>query len=221
MLQQRTPGWVLIGVMLLSCISGWVNAVGLLGVFHEALTHVTGTVTQTAIAFGQGDLGKALRASVVVVAFFGGAVLSGIIIGSSELKRGRHYGVGLVVEAVLLTVAWACFRSATPGGDATASAAAGLQNGLLTTWSGAILRTTHVTGVVTDIGVGIGYLLRGQGITRRFLLQVGIVVGFFFGGVLGCETWTRFGPNALFGPIALCLLAAWAYVASLHQPSPA
>ena len=137
------------------------------------------------------------------------------------LKRGRHYGVGLLVEAVLLSVAWGCFTFGAAGGDVAASAAAGLQNGLLTTWSGAILRTTHVTGVVTDIGVGLGYLLRGQGAARRFVLQIGIVGGFFFGGVLGCESWLRFGPDALFGPIGLCLLAAWAYVASLPRASAA
>lgn len=221
MLEERTPVWVLVGVVMLSCISGWVNAVGLLGVLHEALTHVTGTVTQAAIAFGRGDVRGAARTAVVVVAFFVGAVLSGLIIGSPELKRGRHYGAGLLVEAALLSVAWGCFTFGVGGGDAAASSAAGLQNGLLTTWSGAILRTTHLTGVVTDLGVGLGYLLRGQRVTRRFALQLGIVGGFFFGGVLGSESWLRFGADALLGPIALCVLAAWVYVASLPRTGEA
>lgn len=217
MLQHRTPLWVLLGASLLACIAGWVNAIGLLAVVHEALTHVTGTVTRSAVSFGSGDMAGALRACFVVIAFFAGAATAGLIIGTPELKRGRHYGVGLVLEAALLGLAWVCFAWEQPGGEAAAAAAAGLQNGLVTTWSGSILRTSHVTGVVTDLGLALGHRLRSQPNGGRAGLQLAIVIGFFFGGVLGAEAWAVVGPAAFAGPVALCLLAAGAYVGTLPR----
>jgi uncharacterized membrane protein YoaK (UPF0700 family) len=43
-----------------------------------------------------------------------------------------------------------------------ASAACGLQNAMVSTYSGAIIRTTHITGTVTDLGAMIGQYLRGH-----------------------------------------------------------
>lgn len=38
--------------------------------------------------------------------------------------------------------------------------ACGMQNGMVTTWSGAVVRTTHFTGTITDTGLVIGHWLR-------------------------------------------------------------
>ena len=48
-----------------------------------------------------------------------------------------------------------------------ASAACGLQNALATTYSGAIVRTTHVTGIFTDLGIMLGAIFRGQTLDYR------------------------------------------------------
>jgi hypothetical protein len=47
------------------------------------------------------------------------------------------------------------------------SAACGLQNALATTDCGAIVRTAHVTGIFTDLGIMMGTKFRGEGFDNR------------------------------------------------------
>ena len=62
----------------------------------------------------------------------------------------------------------------------------GLQNGMATTYSGAVIRTTQVTGIVTDLGIAVGQMARREQIDRRRMgLHLVLFVAFFLGGVGG------------------------------------
>ena len=63
--------------------------------------------------------------------------------------------------------AMAALSRGSPLGHYLASAACGLQNALVTNYSGATIRTTHVTGIFTDLGLMIGARLRGRPFDRR------------------------------------------------------
>jgi len=92
----------------------------------------------------------------ILLAFLVGAMVSGAIVGSSlqhRLQVSTRYGVGLVLESVLLAIALGLTFADRLGAAFFAAAAMGLQNGMTTIYSGALLRSTHVTGVWTDIGV--------------------------------------------------------------------
>lgn len=220
MFEERTPQWIAVGGVILTAIAGQVNAIGVLGAFHQALTHVTGTVTQSAIGFASGDFVVAVRAASLVVAFVVGAVCAGALVGSAEVRRGRPYSLALVLEGVLLAVAWALLARGSIVGEQCAALAAGLQNGLVTTWSGAVLRTSHMTGVATDIGLAIGMRLRGAR-SGRLALHSALLGGFFSGSVVGAAAFHAFGFTAMAGPVALCLLAALLYaLPSAPAPSP-
>jgi len=64
----------------------------------------------------------------------------------------------------------------------------GLQNGMCTTFSGAVIRTTHVTGILTDIGLIIGQAVFYKR-TRKHLWKLKILVplytSFCCGAVIG------------------------------------
>lgn len=63
-----------------------------------------------------------------------------------------------------------------------ASFACGMQNALVTTYSGAVVRTTHLTGLFTDFGIMLGEVLEGKEIDkRRLLLFILIISGFILG----------------------------------------
>ena len=208
MFERHSPKQVFIGSMLLTCVAGQVNAIGVIGVFHEAISHVTGTVTRGAIAVAEGALPAAALALSIVAAFAVGAVSAGVLIGSRELRAGAHYRVGLLVEAALFTLAWLLFRHGSILGEHVAAAGAGLQNGLVTTWSGAILRTSHVTGLVTDLALAVGLRLRGIALDRRAALHAVMILGFFVGGVVGALAWRALGFDAFLLPICCCVLLA-------------
>jgi uncharacterized membrane protein YoaK (UPF0700 family) len=134
------------------------------------------------------------------------------------LKLGRRYGVALGIEGVLLLAAALLMRRHHEAGSYFASAAFGLQNAMATNYSGAILRTTHVTGIVTDLGAIIGHALRGLEIdgarVRLYLLVLG---AFVVGGVVGGVLFRCVGTDALFYPAALTLIVAVIYGAYAHR----
>ena len=155
------PRWVLLGTCALACIAGMVNVAGFLGFEHQGITHLTGLSTLLGAAIGQGDAREALQLAGVIGAFVAGAVLCGLIVHDSDLKLGRRYGVVLALEAVLLVLSVSGFKHGHMSG-ALLAAACGLQNALATTWRGMLIRTTHVSGLFTDIGIAVGHALRGR-----------------------------------------------------------
>jgi uncharacterized membrane protein YoaK (UPF0700 family) len=144
----------------LAFVGGFVNSAGfvLIGSFTS---HVTGNVGRLAndLAYRQYDAAAAVLP--MIVAFFGGAFVASMVIESNFFGRTANaYGVALLGEAALLvlfmTVSHLTIVSHPRVQDAEAAilcAAMGVQNSLVTRLSGAVVRTTHLTGVVTDLGI--------------------------------------------------------------------
>src|SRR5690606_30403481 len=142
----------------------------------------------------------------ILISFLIGSAISGYFLSSTSLKLGRHYDSMLVLEGLLLLGAIVCLREQLSLGHYLASAACGLQNALATRYSGAIVRTTHVTGVVTDLGLMFGAALRGESFDRRkCLLFLLIISGFVSGGALGFLLFDAFSVAALVFPAVSCI----------------
>ena len=198
------PRWVWLGAGLLACVAGMVNVVGYLGFEHQAVTHLTGTTTLLGEAVAKRDLHAISRLAGVALAFMAGAALSGMIVQDSTLKLGRRYGVALVLESLLLFAAIPLFMQGRLAGPLLAAMACGLQNAMATTYSGAVIRTSHLSGMFTDLGIGLGHALRGMPLQKRRLLLCGLIIsGFFTGAVLGALLFVRFGYAALAVPATI------------------
>ena len=211
---ERLPGWVWGGAAVLSCVAGIVNVVGFLGFQHQAITHLTGNTSLLAAALVAGDVHAARHLLGAMAAFVGGAVLGGLVIQDSTLRLGRRYGVALAIESALLLLAVPLFAHQLAAGAVCAAMACGLQNALATTYSGAVIRTSHVSGMFTDLGIMLGHALRGLPLARRRLGLCLLVIAFFFGGgLLGAWLFARIQYAALYLPAALTGVAGLGYVA--------
>lgn len=212
MLTRKIPAWILLGGALLACSAGCINAVGFLGFHHQALSHMSGTVSNLGLELGRGDWTMARHAASTLAFFFAGAVLSGLIIRQSTLKAGRRYGVTLAVEAVLLVAATYFLRHGAVTGDYLAAMACGLQNAMATSYSGAVIRTTHMTGIVTDLGIALGLYARREPVDwRRMGLYLTLLGGFLAGGVLGAVGYVRIGYDTLLVPAAIAGVSGVGY----------
>jgi len=212
--QHATPAWIYLGGFALALIAGVINAVGLLGAFHQSLSHLTGTITVLGAELARGAYPVALHALAILCAFFAGCVLSGVVIAQGQLRLGRRYGVALSLESAALFGAVLLLRRGSITGEYLAALACGLQNAMATTYSGAAMRTTHMTGMVTDLGIACGHLLRGVPVDWfRFRLYGVLLLGFFIGGVIGAVGYGRFGYDTLLVPAALSGITGLAYTA--------
>jgi uncharacterized membrane protein YoaK (UPF0700 family) len=212
-----TPSWIYLGGLTLATIAGAINAVGFLGQHHQALSHMTGTVTVLGYELARGGYSVALHAFSILAAFFLGCLLSGAIITQSSLRLGRRYGVALSMESALLLASVFFLRRGANVGDYLAAMACGLQNAMVSTYSGSTMRTTHITGMVTDLGISCGHFIRGVEIDWfRFRMYGVLLLGYFAGALLGGLGYGSWGYDTLLLPAVLSGVAGLGYTAIKH-----
>lgn len=206
------PRWIEYGAFILAFVAGYVNSIGLLGFEHQAVSHLSGTATLFGIGILNSEFTNTFHIALILISFFLGSSLSGFLVHSSNLQLGRHYDTALLVEALLLFLSIYLLSHGELYGQYVASAACGLQNALATSYSGAIVRTTHLTGIFTDLGIMLGSRLRGKLLDKRKLLLFSvIIIGFIAGAACGSYLYTKYMFNALFIPATICLILAFSY----------
>lgn len=164
----------------------------------------------------------------LVATFISGAIVSALLVNAGQ-RRGLIgiYAFSIFAEAILLAML-GCADLWLPGvgrGPALAfglSFLMGLQNAVVTHISNARVRTTHVTGMLTDIGIELGNLIdlaqRGgnEGETALNLVKLRLhgqtVASFLLGGVVGVVAYKAFGALLLFGSSTLLLLISMRYM---------
>jgi len=91
--------------------------------------------------------------------------------------------------------------------------AMGLQNALVTKISGSVVRTTHLTGLFTDLGIELSQTIFYKKINERkrlkrgILLKIIIIAGFFLGGIMGAFIYGWFERKTLLLPVIILLVA--------------
>lgn len=211
---SKIPRWVLYGSAVLAFNAGFVNCVALLSFTHTGVSHVTGTVTQAADAAAMLDVARLRSSVLIILAFFCGAVVSGIVVRNEALKAGRRYGLALCIEGALLFATAELFRRGSFAGELAASAACGLQNALVATYSGSVIRTTHLTGILSDLGSAVGNRLAGGSLNRiQVMLHSSIFLCFAAGACSGSIGFAGFGYGVFLFPAILVLLTGGAYAA--------
>jgi uncharacterized membrane protein YoaK (UPF0700 family) len=209
---RQLPRWAWIGGGVLAFIAGIVNAAGYMGFRHQSITNLTGTASLFGVALGTGDSGEAWHWGLSIVAFVVGAILSGVIVQQSTLKLGRRYGVALMLESLLLFAAVPLLDAGHSIGLYLASMGIGLQNGMASTFSGMVFRTTHVSGIFTDLGIYIGQMLRGLAVdTLRVRVCLLVSGTFILGGVAGAMLFEVMQEHTLLIPAALTGLCGLSY----------
>ncbi len=214
-------GWVL------TFVAGAVNAGGFLAVGRYT-SHMTGIVSAVADDLALGFSGLALAGAVAVASFVLGAMCTAWLSNAAR-RSGLHseYAAPLMLEAVLLLLFGLMGASLHLATDVVLPATVlllcfimGLQNAVITKVSKAQIRTTHVTGLLTDLGIELGRLLywnraplgaalQVRADHERLRIHASLLACFFGGAVLGALAFKHLGYAATL-PLAagLTLLAA-------------
>jgi len=201
---RQLPRWAWVGGGLLALVAGCINAVGYLCFRHQPITHLTGTSTEFGIALAGGDIAGIVHWGLTIASFVAGAMISGFIVKQSTLQLGRRYGVVLMLESLLLFAATPLIHDAKDLGLYLASAACGLQNAMVSTYSGATLRTTHLSGIFTDLGIYLGQRLRGLQVDMLRIHVCLLVAGHFIAGAaLGALGFAYIQEHVLLVPATL------------------
>jgi uncharacterized membrane protein YoaK (UPF0700 family) len=204
---------------LLAFLGGNINTGGFLSA-GRFVSHVTGFATLTGVSFEKGHLLEALGLMSIPVYFLAGVMVSGYLTEkrSSADVHGQKYAPVMGVVAFFLALV-------TVGGQLNIFGGFGVgenlghdyfQNAAITSASGSTLRTTHLTGLTTDLGLG---LIRAEvhysspaaraADRKANLLRVGTIFAFFLGSLIGAFFYTRFHYLGFLLPMILAVYAAY------------
>lgn len=229
----------------LAWVAGYTNILTILTCGHVT-SHVSGTTSDFGRGLAAMDLSLVGFTGFLLAAFLAGATLSGVCMEIAR-KRGWEsvYVLPMAVEAALLLgvaigVEVHDFNRIEAGGSlyvltGLASLAMGLQNATITRISGGVVRTTHVTGVLTDLGLecaraaaagmarlGSGGTMRSRAAavrehpsTGRLLLLASIVGSFALGAGLGTLAFEYIQRLSMFPPVVFLI---WIIYQDLRRP---
>lgn len=231
----------------LAWVAGYTNIITVLTCGHVT-SHVSGTTSDLGSAAAAGNWRVGGFLLFLLAAFFLGAAASGF---ATEFGKRRGWEsifvLPMALEAVLLALFAAGVEMHQSGAierglplylmTGAASLAMGLQNATITRISNGVVRTTHVTGVLTDLGLetaqfilwlrdrqrnsppaSVRALVHGaqnHPTALRLLLLLSIVASFALGAGLGTAAYQFVHRLAMIPPV---LFLAWIIFQDLTRP---
>lgn len=215
---------------LLAFQAGFINTFGFLAT-GRSVSHVTGFALQWGVAFANDSLHRAIDMLLFPGFFVFGAFVSALFTSARIEKNLRpFYGrITLLMPAILLLLfTMGHGEMFGPFGEEfkytrdffllfSLAFFCGMQNGCFATMTKGQIRTTHLTGVSTDIGTDMARLLFGKlpkeekELTRRTQLSRLLTVGGFALGSVFSAVWSPdHGYNALIMPFATSIAVYFA-----------
>lgn len=191
--------------------AGILNVGGFLGC-HRFVSHVTGFATHFGIEIQEANIQAALGMLLVPAFFLLGAAVSGQFIDIQlKLDRAPKYyllfaGMFFLTAFLVIAGQLGFFGSfGHPTDDfadhlllAVLCFVCGLQNGMITSVSKSVVRTTHLTGITTDLGIGITRWLNRhrlkQSMTEEWnanFMRAGIILFFGLGSIIGAFVFSK------------------------------
>ena len=201
---------------LLSFVAGIVNVSGLFAV-QRLTTNVTGHFAFFADELAKKEFAQGLIYLLFILAFLFGAFCSSLLVETVARVNERFVNTIPVLLEIAILTSVGFLSSATIQASAEVIAclllfAMGLQNALVTSISNSVVRTTHLTGLFTDLGIELSQMFfykreeQQQRLRASIRLRLTIIFFFFLGGLAGGYGYLLVGIRVLL--LAVAVLAA-------------
>ena len=211
---------------LLAFQGGALNTGGYLAV-HRFVSHLTGFATLAGVAGAKFDWATMLGMLMVPLCF-----LFGVMISAWNVERRRINDAiprySLIFSIIFFNIFLITILGISGGlgefGEPLSSRrdyfllfilafTCGLQNAVISSASGAVIRTTHLTGPTTDLGIGLVRLwTTRKKLNRRELFatwcRLGIFWSFVFGSLVSAAIYLNFKFYGFLLPLVITLFTA-------------
>lgn len=176
-------------IYMLCFFGGFINTISVVK-YSYTISHFTGNVSKSAIKLFNGDFMGVIEIFFIIFAFVLGASVSGFLVEGREFNLKKRYGYSMFLLGIgLLTLYFLAKESLLffyylPF-------MLGVQNGLFISYDGVVIRTTHISGCITDAGVYLGHCLKGKKEDKwKGLFCLYMVLTFFIGGLWGLQLYS-------------------------------
>lgn len=207
---------------ILSGVAGIVNITGVLGL-NMLTTNVTGHFAFFSEELVRKEYGKAFIFLFYILFFLFGAFISSLIMEwVSKYKPQTSYVMPILIEITIMIAA--SFSTLLVSKESFLFSillspallfAMGLQNALVTQVSQSVIRTTHLTGLFTDLGIEMSQRFfykepaEKMRLNKSIFLKLAIIFCFFMGGIIGGLAYPYLELKTLLLPVGLLFFALW------------
>jgi uncharacterized membrane protein YoaK (UPF0700 family) len=220
---------------LLSLKAGMINAAGFL-ILGSFVSHVTGFGTQIGVAIGHDRYILTADILLIPISFILGSFYVGYKLDKnySEKIIPDYHQVQILITLVLGLICLlfysnffsiknqSLFESRTLVLITLLCFACGLKNGLTTWITHGKIRTTHMTGISTDIGLHLHKMFRSKSISTKFpeskrvnIVRIMTLISFFIGSFISALLVPTIGYKVFY--ICFFLSVIFSLIAYFHR----
>lgn len=216
---------IVAGAAFLSLNSGFINSICIIA-HGQGVTHVTGSLTYFGINLASNNIIMSTNYLCIILCYMFGASITGYFtIDALPYALGMEYGPLFIIGGILLLIA--CIFEYSYDDNLSEKSylyvffcamGSGLQNGITTKYSNNILRTTHMTGTATDIGIVIGRIIHAKydEIWKLYFLLPSFIF-YFIGGCIGAYVYQSLGKYSLTFSVVLFFFIGVLYMISVKK----
>ncbi len=198
--------WVYSAAAILSFNGGYVSSISLVSILKNPVGYVTGNLTQAGELFEKGEYGLFLHLFTLVFCFLLGSMLSGLIIKDQCFKIDYRYDFSLLLQLGGVIASMVLLFLGFHQAGYLLAAVMGMQNAMTTHYGSALIRTTHMTGTTTDLGILLSYWIKGRKVEFWKMRLYGfLIIGFSAGAIAGALCYSILHAFAL-SMCALCYI---------------
>ena len=179
--------WFYCFITTLSANAGLVSSITITTYSSLATGHMTGNLLKLATSIVDLNYSSILQILIILMCFFLGASLGGILIPIADFTKGKKYKLTIITQGVLIIIAMVALKLGFKNMRFILPLALGLQNSFTTHYGALVARTTHVTGTITDLGFLLTQKFYNKAYIQywKLLIRVAMIFSYFIGAISG------------------------------------
>lgn len=199
--------WIYLAAILLSFNGGFINAATLISYIHDSVGYVTGNLVFSGTLFASHEWLLFFEMLLLIFCFLGGAILSGFMIKTELYHKDYRYELNLLVQLVLVVIAMFLMLHHISYFAYFLALAMGMQNAMTTHYGTALIRTTHMTGTMTDLGILLAHWIKGSTVqVWKISLYALLIISFLGGAMLGAWLFIQVHAYSLLLSVLIYLI---------------
>lgn len=190
---HQNKWWAYSTAFIMSLNGGYINAICMVCILQNPVGYVTGDLTIAGESLVKGQFFLFLHLIALVICFLIGSVISGLVIKSQHFKIDRRYVTSLLFQSTSLFFAMILLFFHNENSGFLLAMTMGMQNAMTSHYGTALIRTTHMTGTTTDLGILISRWIKKDTVEFwKIKLYISLITGFGFGAILGVFSYDKF-----------------------------
>jgi len=188
-----------IWMIILTLLAGLINTVAMC-YFGTTVSHVTGLVSNFSINVFKGNGSDIWWFASVILSFFLGAFISGFVTAERKFFLYTRYGWIIVSIGAILALGTLVLDHDGKNIIRLLALLMGLQNGMVVSFKGVVVRMTHMSGNLTDLGVFLGYKVRRKTNEKAIMgiVPFAALVAYIIGGIIGMWLYSMLKINTFY-----------------------